>query len=177
VVRTRAALEANPGRPVRVVAGSVESRDNIVRFGEKQGCRVSWEEREPGVFLVRLEPQTGATPAEQQSGDALFISSECLGRGDDRLGRLLTTLLLRTLSERPAKPAFLLLANGGVKLAVAGSDDVPALAALLRAGVRILVCGTCLDYYGMKEQLAVGVVSNMYEIVDILMAARHLVRV
>jgi selenium metabolism protein YedF len=177
VVRTRQALSASGPAAVDVVTDSPESRDNIVRFGEREGCRASWQEREPGVFVVRLEPQKRAPTGEQSTGDVVFISSDCIGRGDDKLGRLLTNLFLRTLSERPAKPAFLLLANSGVKLALADSDDLRTLRALEGQGVGIMVCGTCLDFFGVKDRLRVGVVSNMYELVDILMSGARLVRV
>jgi selenium metabolism protein YedF len=174
VVRTRQALAAAGAVAVGVVTDSLESRDNIVRLGEREGCRTSWREREPGVFVVRLEPQERAPTGEEPTGDVVFISSDCIGRGDDKLGRLLTSLFLRTLSERAAKPAFLLLANSGVKLALAASDDLKTLRALEGQGVRIMVCGTCLDFFGVKDRLRVGVVSNMYELVDILMSGARL---
>lgn len=169
VVRTRQALES-AGAAVDVVTDSPDSRENIVRLGEREGCRTSWHEREPGVFVVRLEPPGRAPTGEVSTGNVVFISSDCIGRGDDKLGRLLTTLFLRTLSERPTKPAFLLLANGGVKLALTDSDDLKTLRTLEGQGVRIMVCGTCLDFFGVKDRLQVGVVSNMYELVDILMS-------
>ncbi len=175
VVRTRQAIESARAA-VDVITDSPESRDNIARFGEREGCRASWQEREPGVFVVHLEPQERAPAGEEPTGEVVFISSDCIGRGDDKLGRLLTSLFLRTLSERPAKPAFLLLANSGVKLALAGSDDLKTLKVLEGQGIRIMVCGTCLDFYGVKDRLQVGVVSNMYELVDILMSGARLVR-
>jgi selenium metabolism protein YedF len=177
VVRTRQALAAAGGAGLDVVTGSSESRDNIIRLGEREGCRTSWREREPGVFIVHLEPQERVSAGEQPAGDIVFISSDCIGRGDDKLGRLLTSLFLRTLGERPAKPAFLLLANSGVKLALDDSDDSGTLEALECQGVRIMVCGTCLDFFGAKERLRAGIVSNMYEMVDILMSGARLVRV
>ena len=113
---------------------------------------------------------------QRSTGDVVFVSSDCIGRGDDKLGRLLTSLFLRTLSERPAKPEFVLLANSAVKLALADSDDLETLKTLEGQGVRIMACGTCLDFFGVKDRLQAGVVSNMYELVDILMSGARLVR-
>jgi TusA-related sulfurtransferase len=160
VLRTRAALGAAGAGVVEVVTGSPESRDNIARFAERQGCVTSWAEREPGVFVVRI----------------VFLASERLGEGDESLGRLLTSLLLRALAERSARPAAVVLMNGGVRLALEGSECLPALAALECGGTRVMVCGTCLDYFGVKDRLRAGTVSNMYELTEILLGATRLVR-
>jgi selenium metabolism protein YedF len=175
-MRARAALADSPGGVVEVITDSPESRENIVRFGRKEGCSVAWREREPGTFVVRLESGAAAS-AQGRAGSAVFITSDCLGSGDDGLGRLLMSLFLRTLSEHPRKPAHLLLANDGVRLALEGSDDLGTLGELENAGVAILVCGTCLDYYRVKDRLRVGTVSNMHEIVDVMMSGSALVRV
>jgi selenium metabolism protein YedF len=174
VVRTRQALErAAPGAAVKVVTDSQESRDNIVRFAERTGHQVTACQEDSGVYSVEIlkvaaGPVCGPTAAHPDSGMVVLVASDRLGRGDDRLGRLLMSLFLRTLAERPAGPGFLLLANNGVKLALAGSDDLASLQTLANRGVDIMVCGTCLDFFGEKENVRVGTVSNMYEIVELL---------
>ncbi|HHW91906.1 MAG TPA: sulfurtransferase-like selenium metabolism protein YedF, partial [Firmicutes bacterium] len=75
------------------------------------------------------------------------------------------------------RPAAIILINGGVKLAAQGAETVPSLEVLTAAGVEILVCGTCLDYYGLKESLAVGTVSNMYTITEKLLQAQRVITV
>jgi selenium metabolism protein YedF len=81
---------------------------------------------------------------------------------------------LYALREKNPLPLAIILMNGGVKIACAGSPVAEHLQELSRLGVEILACGTCLDYYGLKDQLAVGSVTNMYTIVD-LMASGPLV--
>jgi intracellular sulfur oxidation DsrE/DsrF family protein len=66
--------------------------------------------------------------------------------------------------------------NSGVKLAVEGSESLDDLRALLDMGVDILVCGTCLDYFDLKDKLAVGEVSNAYTIAETLLGAGNVVR-
>ncbi len=173
VVRTRKALEQAQGRLVVVVTDSSTSRDNIVRFAERSRCRVSTTERENGVWAVTIEPAGTKPCAAAGSGAVLLISSDRLGQGDERLGRLLMTLLLRTLSEVPNRPSCVLLMNRGVWLALEGSQDLALLAALETQGVTVRVCGTCLDFYGVKERLRVGTVSNMYELVELLLAGER----
>jgi hypothetical protein len=66
--------------------------------------------------------------------------------------------------------------NSGVKLVAAGSEGVAPLAALEELGTEVLSCGTCLDYFELRERLGVGRASNMQEIAARLMAADHVVR-
>ena len=60
------------------------------------------------------------------------------------------------------------------KLTVQGSDVLDDLKKLESKGVQILVCGTCLNYFEIKDKLAVGIVSNMYDIVEIMSSAGRL---
>jgi len=177
VVRTRAALEANPGRPVRVTASSVESRDNIARFGRSRGCEVSFAEAASGTYVVELRPGGGCNRASAVLDRVVVIASEQFGSGSEELGRLLTQLLLRSLAEVAVRPAAILLVHGGVRLAVEGSPEVDALRRLEGLGVTVRVCGTCLDYYGLKGQVRVGQASNMFELAEVLMTAASVVRI
>lgn len=102
-------------------------------------------------------------------GKAIFVHSESLGRGDEELGIRLTRMFLYSLGQMEVKPAAIVLMNGGVKLAIEGSDAVQNLQALVDAGVRVYACGTCLDYFGVKEQLAVGEVGNMSTTAELFM--------
>lgn len=96
---------------------------------------------------------------------AVFVGKDHVGEGDETLGKSLMKMALYTLSESGNPPAHLLFMNSGVKL-VAGGDQVvvDSVSSLIAQGTEVLVCGTCLDFYGLKDQLAVGEVSNMYDI-------------
>jgi selenium metabolism protein YedF len=74
------------------------------------------------------------------------------------------------------KPSRLILINSGVRLATEGSEVLETLRALSQKGIEILSCGTCLDFYGLKQKLKVGVVSNMYDIAQSLLEADRLIR-
>lgn len=73
---------------------------------------------------------------------------------------------LYALSESEYLPTNLIFLNGGVKLTVEGSDCIDNLKVLDKKGVNIYSCGTCLDFYGLKEKLSVGEITNMYDIVE-----------
>jgi selenium metabolism protein YedF len=83
---------------------------------------------------------------------------------------------LHTLLELEPKPDLIICANAGVKLVAQGSPVLEELRSLAERGVEILACGTCLDYFGLKDKVAVGTVSNMYTIAERLLAADIVVR-
>ena len=96
---------------------------------------------------------------------AVFIGKDHVGEGDETLGKSLMKMVLYTLSESGNPPAHLLFMNSGVKLVAGGEQAVvDSVSSLIAQGTEVLVCGTCLDFYGLKDQLAVGEVSNMYDI-------------
>ncbi|MBM3148234.1 MAG: sulfurtransferase-like selenium metabolism protein YedF [Actinobacteria bacterium] len=105
----------------------------------------------------------------------LAISSEQMGRGDDRLGEVLMRSHLHTLTEVEPRPHIIIFFNSGVKLAVEGSAVLDDLRTLEDQGVRILLCGTCLGHFGLKDKVAAGKISNMYEISETMLKASRVV--
>lgn len=90
-----------------------------------------------------------------------WIVTDRLGCGDEELGRVLLRNLLYSLARGEETPARVILMNAGVRLACAGSWALADLRLLAERGCEVRVCGTCLDFYGLKEQLAVGEVGDM----------------
>jgi len=74
------------------------------------------------------------------------------------------------------KPDRLILINSGVQLASEGSKVLETLKDLSKGGVDIVSCGTCIDFYGLKDKMRVGSISNMYEIIQSLLEADRLIR-
>jgi selenium metabolism protein YedF len=184
VVRTREALRGGAER-IEVLVDNATARDNVSRFAASQGCAV--EVAEEGECFRVLISRTGE-PAEEVTGAAavcgqtgerkvVVLSSDIMGRGDEELGRVLIKAFLNTLAESDILPWRVVLFNRGVLLAVEGAETVQALANLSSMGVEILVCGTCLDFFGLKEKVAVGTVSNMFDILGSMLAASSSVTV
>lgn len=110
---------------------------------------------------------TGIETALETARDVLYlITGTKLGQGEDELGETLMKSFLSSLTSIDPLPGTIILFNAGVKLACEGSRVLSALIALEKMGVLILSCGTCLDYYHLRERLCVGSVSNMYAIVN-----------
>jgi selenium metabolism protein YedF len=106
----------------------------------------------------------------------VYISSQFLGTGDEALGAILMRSFLKTLLDIEIKPSRLILVNSGVRLSSEGSEVLETLRTLSEKGIEILSCGTCLDFYGLKEKLKVGRISNMYDIAQSLLEADRLIK-
>ena len=98
----------------------------------------------------------------------VLITSTTIGDGAAELGEKLMSNYLIALSEGENLPKYVFLINSGVQLAKVGNKTVDTLKTLADKGVTILACGTCLDYYQIKDHLAIGQVSNIYTLRDIM---------
>ena len=122
---------------------------------------------------------TAAVQAAQQCAPggswAVFVGRDVIGDGDRELGSSLMKMFFYTLAESDDLPAQVLLMNAGVKLAVNNPDTIEHLQTLVDKGVELLVCGTCLNFYELSDQLKVGTVSNMYDIVTRMQKAAKVI--
>jgi selenium metabolism protein YedF len=94
-------------------------------------------------------------------GKTFWFVSDTLGSGDDGLGRALMRNFLYSLARAEVRPERLMFMNGGVRLTCEGSDVLDDIRILAESGTIVKSCGTCLDYFGLKEALAVGDVGDM----------------
>ena len=101
----------------------------------------------------------------------VYINSDKMGSGDDALGSKLMTIFLSTLADFVPEVSHIALVNSGVKLACKASPALENMQQLEGAGVEIISCGTCLDHYELKAELASGEVSNMFTILDAISKA------
>ena len=182
VILTRKALKAGD-LPVVTIVDSETSQHNVTRMAEKQGYVVSAEPRDDAIYMTIGEGAQSDTTPEPEALDAppsgplvLLVSSEQMGRGDQlELGSLLIRAFFHTLGEVEPLPATIIFLNSGVKLAIDDSPVLDDLRALEGRGIELLACGTCLDFYGLKERAAVGLISNMYTIAEALLGAGKVV--
>ena len=105
------------------------------------------------------------------------VGSAEMGNGDPRLGRILMKSFLYSLTQLDELPQTVLFFNGGVRMTTEGSESLEDLKALESQGVEILSCGTCLDFYGLKDKLLVGGITNMYVIAQTMAGAGNVVKI
>lgn len=185
VLNTKEALEKDPGGPIRVIVDNPAARDNVSRFARSQGWEV--EAAADGSDFILTLTGTGARPglspeivcpaprAAEDPRLVVRVSNRIMGAGSEDLGRILMKAFIKSLSEVTVKPEAMVFYNSGVYLTCEGSEHIEALEGLETSGVKILSCGTCLDFFGLKESLAVGQVTNMFELIETLSGADRVV--
>ncbi|HDP55195.1 MAG TPA: sulfurtransferase-like selenium metabolism protein YedF [Bacteroidetes bacterium] len=117
-------------------------------------------------------PYTGNKPKGLYT---IVLKSNCMGNGDDILGEMLMKGFLSTVSELDTLPQEIICYNSGVKLAIKGTPTAENLKKLNSMGIKITLCGTCIDFFGIKKEIAVGEISNMYYIATRLTESNQIV--
>jgi len=195
VIMLKKALEEGGSDILEVMVDNAAARENVSRYATHSGCVLLSVREDQGIFTLSMragasegagahadggkEAAKEAEPLPEKPGDAgsadgatVLVASDRLGRGADELGALLIKGFIYALAEADVPPRRIIFMNAGVRLSTEGSPSLPDLVRLSGRGVEILSCGTCLDYYGVKEKLSVGRISNMYEISAFLLEGR-----
>ena len=107
----------------------------------------------------------------------VLVPTDRLGRGDDELGRVLMRNFFYSLARNAEMPSAVTFMNEGVRLACEGSDSLDDLRLAVEQGVTVSACGTCLDYLGLTDSLAVGEVGSMPASVEGLLGAEAVVTI
>lgn len=191
LIATRKAMRENSvGTEIEVCVDNETARGNLTQMLADFGVSISFETRD-GLFIGRFInpevkeeaatlpaidnmacPTTGVT-AQQPT---LLCATNVLGVGDDILGAILMKGFLSTLAEWTPRPKEILFLNAGVKLCTKESGALDTLKALEASGVVLLICGTCVDFYKIREQIAVGTITNMQRISQSIAQTSKLVR-
>lgn len=162
---------------------------NLTRMAEKKGCGVKSEKLGEKEFKVTItvvdaaisqpvdtENITCEMPRTGKKNTVVVISSKVMGHGGDELGTALMKGFIYALSQQETLPSTILFYNGGASITCEGSVSLEDLKSMEAQGVEILTCGTCLNFYGLTEKLAVGEVTNMYTIVEKMTGADLIVK-
>jgi len=185
LIMTRKALgEATFDETLVIQLDNETSAGNVTRFLQDHGMDVHHHHEggtitltvhKTGTIPEQTNPATWCNPSPAGSGYLIAIQKNRMGTGDDDLGQLLIKGFINTLPEIDLKPRTMVFLNSGILLTLKDSPVLDALKKLEQAGIKILVCGTCLDFFQRKNDLAVGVVSNMYDILDALSKAEKVI--
>ncbi len=185
----KAAEELHASDTLIVLVDNEIAVQNLQRFAAHKGYPASGEKKADNEYAVTIQI-TGQAPAAavpqedaincqsdiRQKGMLVVLSSNAMGNGDPKLGTSLMKAFVFALTKQDQLPDTILCYNSGAYLTCEGSDTVEDLKLLESEGVTILTCGTCLDFYGLKEKLTVGGVTNMYDIVERMETARSILK-
>ena len=146
----------------------------VATGGAKSGAALSGG-AQSSLSAEEQAQQICAVPA--RGPVVVAIGSAEMGNGDPKLGKILMKSFLYSLTQLDALPQTVLFFNGGVRMTTEGSESIEDLKALEAQGVEILSCGTCLDFYGLKDKLRVGGITNMYVIAQTMAEAGNVVKI
>ena len=193
VIQVKKTLEeVAGGESFSIDLDSQASRDNVFRFAQSRGAGVEVGEGVDGAVRLIITaplPTDGKGKAGREglkirdpavgTGKlpVILITGDVIGDGDEKLGRILMEGFINTLPEQKCIPDRILFMNTGVYLTVQGSPVLATLSRLMDMGCEILVCGTCLDFFSLKDRLAAGTVSNMYDIQNALLEADSVINI
>ena len=187
----KAAEEMNSGDVLTVLVDNEIAVQNLQRFAAGKGYTASSEKKAENEYAVTIQiaAQAAATAEEPQDeeeiactldsrkkGMLVVLSANVMGTGDEKLGKALMKAFVFALTKQDQLPETILCYNTGAYLSCEGADTLEDLKSLEAEGVTVLTCGTCLDFYGIKDKLAVGSVTNMYDIVERMESAKTVVR-
>jgi len=183
----KASEQLHTGDVLTVLVDNEIAVQNLTRFAEHKGFGVSAEknaDREYAVIMTISGAAAEETKEEEiacvmdfrRKGMLVVLSGNVMGTGDAKLGTSLMKAFVFALTKQDQLPDTILCYNTGAYLTCEGADTLEDLKLLESEGVTILTCGTCLDFYGLKERLAVGGVTNMYDIVERMENAAQIIK-
>ena len=188
VIETKKAIEElKQDDTVKVLVDNEIAVQNVMKMAKHNNLDASSEKIDDNQFAVMIavtgvgeksevEEEVNCQPDRRGKGTVVVLSSDVMGTGDESLGKQLIKGFVFALTKMEELPSKVILYNRGAFLSSENEDTIQDLKTLEAEGVEILTCGTCLNHYGLAEKLAVGTATNMYEIVESMMTASHIVK-
>lgn len=196
VIRCKQAIH-DGADTILVIVDNEPARENVTRLLENQGFSVTVRHEAADHIVVNgvrkasegctegctdgcevmSDAELAAAGTQEKQIITVFITADVIGAGDDALGAKLMLNFVKTLPEMGDELWRIVLVNGGVRLACEGNDSVGDMAALAEAGVDVLVCGTCLEHYGLLEAKRVGHTTNMLDVMTSLQLASKVIQI
>ena len=187
VIKTKKAIQKVTGaETIEVLVDNEIAVQNVTKMAQSSGGTVTSEKLAEKEFKVTIQ-LSGAVAKDTEAASVtcipdsrrntvVVIAADHMGEGKEDLGKVLIKGFIFALTQLEELPKTILFYNGGAKITTEGSESLEDLKTLEAQGVEIMTCGTCLDYYGLKEKLQVGTVTNMYSIVETMNNADKILR-
>ena len=166
---------------------------NLQKFAIQKGLQAAGEKKGEKEYEVTIqvavhaaavpdlaqeaeEEEISCSPDSRKKDLVAVLSANVMGSGEEKLGKALMKAFVFALTKQDVLPETVVCYNSGAYLTCEGSDSLEDFKVLEAEGVNIMTCGTCLDFYGIKDKLAVGSVTNMYDIVETMERAKSIIR-
>jgi len=191
VIETKRALSDPAQVAVLIKVDNIIAVQNLEKMAKGYGHNFSYTEIAVNSYEVVIgkEAHVPTAPKDEintpqiaragapPKGLAVVISRNTMGEGAEDLGKILMKGFIYSLTELPTPPGFVVFLNSGAFLTSDGSTTVDDLKSLAEKGAQILTCGACIDHYKISDKLAVGEVTNMYHIAEIMASAGNVVNI
>lgn len=182
VIMTKKELDNIEEGVVVTIVDNEVAKNNVSKLAKSLGYEYKVEDKGENEYVITIVKGEGEvkeenTPTVQRGNKVVLFSSRTMGKGSEELGEILIKSFIYTLTESTPYPSTMIFYNGGVYLTCEGSPVLEDLKKLEKEGVEIISCGTCLDYYNLKDKLQVGEISNMYTIYDKMRNAANIINI
>lgn len=176
VILTKKALEEISEGEVVAIVDNITARENVSRLAANLNYEYEVSDRE-GCHYIKIRKAAEAKKAEKEESIVIVIATDKLGQGAEELGKVLMKSYTYALTETSPLPKAVMFLNSGVKLTSEGSEVLDNIKKLEGSGVEIVSCGTCLDFYQLKDKLQAGIVGNMYSIIEKMNSAGKVINI
>ena len=169
VIETKKVSDANPSAVITTIVDNEVSRDNVEKFGKSRGYGVDIRQDGKDFYLTmtpNANPVAEICEPMSYGNRVILMTKDYLGEGSEELGRNLMKTFWVCMVEADVKPSKIYFINSSVKMVTNDSVHLENIKKLADLGIEIAACGICLDFYGVKEELGVGSITNMYAITD-----------
>jgi selenium metabolism protein YedF len=193
VLLAKNTIETEKPGQIRVILDNEASGQNVSRFLSSKNFSVIMDKQGNDFIVTGLIQEGGISNKEDapvtcdisekdhlpklDKKIVVMITSNCLGRGDDQLGAKLIVNFIKMLKEMGRELWRLVFVNSGVKLTIENAQTLEDLKDLEKFGIKILVCGTCLDHFKLLEKKQVGETTNMLDIVTAMQLADKVINI
>ena len=192
VIESKRALAENGVNGVSVKVDNFVAVQNLEKMSKGYGYGFSYIEKATDSYEVLINKNGQEHPHEisldnippnapqndaVSSGMAVVIGRDTMGKGAEELGKILIKGFIYSLTELPMPPKYVIFFNSGVYLTSNESNTIDDLKKLEEKGVKVLTCGTCINFYNLQDKLAVGEIVNMYEITEKMASATNIINI
>lgn len=184
VIMTKKELDNLTKGIVTTIVDNEVAKDNVSKLAASYGYSFIIDKGKENEYYIHItkggvgeELNLNVCIPDTFKDLTIAIGSDKMGVGGEELGKILMKSFIYTVKETTPWPATMVFFNAGVYLTCEGSEVLEDLKALATEGVEIISCGTCLDYYNIKDKLQVGEIGNMYSIYEKMKNANNTINI